>query len=82
MMKNRFLKIVAVAFCAVARGAWGECAQPALAIPETSKLFVPFADVCIGTGKKNDRQYYFDRAKVNGDPHGQAPLLWLCAELM
>ena len=34
------------------------------------------ADVCIGTGAKNDRQYYFDRQKINGDPHGQAALLW------
>ena len=23
-----------------------------------------------------------NRARVNGDPHGQAPLLWLCRELL
>ena len=38
-------------------------------------------DVCCGTGAKNDRQYYFDRRKINGDPHGQAPLLW-CVNAM
>lgn len=40
------------------------------------------SDVCAGTGKKNDLQYYFDRPRVNGDPHGQAPMLWLAAELI
>ena len=52
-----------------------------LALVDRLDEYANVADVCIGTGKKNDRQYYFDRAKVNGDPHGQAPLLWLCAEL-
>jgi len=40
------------------------------------------SDVCAGTGKKNDLQYYFDRPRVNGDPHGQAPMLWLAIELL
>jgi rhamnogalacturonyl hydrolase YesR len=35
-------------------------------------------NVCQGTGKKNDMQYYLDRARLTGDLHGQAPLLW-CA---
>jgi rhamnogalacturonyl hydrolase YesR len=35
-------------------------------------------EVCIGTGKKNDYQYYLDRSRVVGDMHGQAPILW-CA---
>lgn len=35
-------------------------------------------DVCEGTNKKNDRQYYLDRKKNVGDLHGQAPVLW-CA---
>lgn len=35
-------------------------------------------DVCEGTNKKNDRQYYLDRKKNVGDLHGQAPILW-CA---
>lgn len=33
-------------------------------------------DVCIGTGAWNDLQYYYDRRRINGDPHGQAPLMW------
>lgn len=40
------------------------------------------ADVCEGTGKKNDLEYYFSRGRVNGDPHGQAPMLWLAGELL
>jgi len=35
-------------------------------------------EVCEGTDKKNDLQYYLDRKRVIGDLHGQAPLLW-CA---
>jgi unsaturated rhamnogalacturonyl hydrolase len=38
--------------------------------------------VCVGTGKKNDLQYYLDRPRVAGDFHGQAPVLWLAAELL
>ena len=33
-------------------------------------------DICEGTNKKNDYQYYLDRAKRTGDLHGQAPILW------
>lgn len=39
-------------------------------------------DVCCSTGWKNDRNYYLKRGRVNGDPHGQAPLLWLCLALL
>ena len=35
-------------------------------------------EVCEGTNKKNDYQYYLDRKRNVGDLHGQAPLLW-CA---
>ncbi|WP_084163840.1 glycoside hydrolase family 88/105 protein [Olivibacter sitiensis] len=35
-------------------------------------------EVCVGTNKKNDRQHYYDRPRVAGDFHGQAPVLW-CA---
>jgi rhamnogalacturonyl hydrolase YesR len=35
-------------------------------------------EVCEGTNKKNDRQYYLDRKRNVGDLHGQAPILW-CA---
>ena len=39
------------------------------------------SDVCIGTNKKNDRAYYLARERINGDPHGQAPMLWLAGAL-
>ena len=39
-------------------------------------------DVCEGTGKKNDRQYYMDRKKITGDLHGQAPVLWCASALL
>ncbi|MDO5318713.1 MAG: hypothetical protein Q4G65_08815 [bacterium] len=35
-----------------------------------------------GTGVRDNREWYMARARVNGDPHGQAPLLWLCKVLI
>lgn len=39
-------------------------------------------NVCQGTNKKNDRQYYFDRKRNVGDLHGQAPVLWCATALL
>lgn len=38
-------------------------------------------NVCEGTNKLNDVQYYLDRKRNTGDLHGQAPVLW-CASAM
>jgi rhamnogalacturonyl hydrolase YesR len=38
--------------------------------------------VCIGTGKRNDLQYYYERSRVTGDYHGQAPILWAASALL
>ena len=40
------------------------------------------AEVCEGTNKKNDRQYYLDRKRIKGDMHGQAPVLWCATALL
>ena len=58
-----------------ARKAW-------LALCSHLDTFGNISDVCVGTGKKNDLQYYFDRPRVNGDPHGQAPMLWISSVLL
>lgn len=39
-------------------------------------------EVCVGTGKKDDLQYYLDRPRVAGDTHGQAPMLWTATALL
>jgi len=39
-------------------------------------------NVCEGTGKKNDYQYYIDRKKITGDLHGEAPLLWTASAFL
>lgn len=39
-------------------------------------------DVCVGTGKKNDVDFYLARPRVAGDFHGQAPVLWLATLLL
>ncbi len=39
-------------------------------------------EVCQGTNKKNDRQYYLDRSRIVGDLHGQAPVLWCATALL
>ena len=46
------------------------------------EIAVLTGDVCAGTGWRNSRAHYMGRPRVNGDPHGQAPLLWLCAALL
>ncbi|KAA8481849.1 rhamnogalacturonyl hydrolase YesR [Arcticibacter tournemirensis] len=39
-------------------------------------------EVCVGTNKKNDKQYYYDRPRHIGDYHGQAPYLWCTFALL
>ena len=39
-------------------------------------------NVCEGTNKKNNRQYYLDRKRNTGDLHGQAPVLWCATALL
>jgi len=40
------------------------------------------ANVCEGTNKKNDLQYYLDRKRNTGDLHGEAPILWCASALL
>ncbi|MFU1855471.1 glycoside hydrolase family 88/105 protein [Sphingobacterium sp. NGMCC 1.201703] len=40
------------------------------------------ANVCEGTNRKNDYQYYLDRKQKTGDMHGQAPILWCVYALL
>ena len=39
-------------------------------------------EVCEGTNKKDDLQYYLDRKRNVGDLHGQAPVLWSASALL
>lgn len=39
-------------------------------------------EVCIGTNKRNDYQYYIDRPRATGNLHGQAPMLWTATSLL
>lgn len=39
-------------------------------------------EVCIGTDKKNDRDYYLKRPRPIGDLHGQAATLWAARALL
>jgi unsaturated rhamnogalacturonyl hydrolase len=39
-------------------------------------------EVCQGTNKENNRQYYLDRKRITGDMHGQAPVLWCVFALL
>jgi len=39
-------------------------------------------NVCEGTNKKNDLEYYLNRARLTGDLHGQAPILWSASALL
>ena len=39
-------------------------------------------DVCAGTGKSDDVNYYLNRPRNTGDLHGQAPVLWFAYSLL
>lgn len=39
-------------------------------------------NVCRGTNKENDLQYYLDRERITGDLHGQAPILWSASAML
>lgn len=39
-------------------------------------------NVCEGTNKKNDVEYYLLRKRITGDFHGQGPLLWAATALL
>ncbi len=39
-------------------------------------------NVCEGTNKKNDLEYYRNRPRLTGDLHGQAPVLWSATALL
>ncbi len=55
--------------------AWGALS---LYVDEKGRL----AEVCAGTGQKDDVAFYLSRPRVTGDLHGQAALLWFACELM
>ncbi len=40
------------------------------------------SNVCEGTNKKNDLNYYLSRARLTGDLHGEAPILWSASALL
>lgn len=39
-------------------------------------------DICIGTWYKDSPQEYMELTRLTGDGHGQAPILWIVAELL
>ena len=62
---------------------YGEAARKGwLALTSYINENAEITDVCEGTGKKNDRQYYLDRKRLTGDMHGQAPVLWCATALL
>jgi rhamnogalacturonyl hydrolase YesR len=39
-------------------------------------------NICVGTGKENNYDYYLARPRQTGDFHGQAPVLWAARALL
>ena len=77
------------AFIKGIKNAWLDVKEYAPAARKAWMALVPYIDernnvteVCIGTGKRNDEQYYYDRPRLAGDFHGQAPYLWCAAALL
>jgi len=40
------------------------------------------AEVCEGTNKENNKEFYQNRRRITGDLHGQAPVLWTVAAFL
>jgi rhamnogalacturonyl hydrolase YesR len=72
-VKNGWLKDKA--YAQAARKGW-------LALVSNLEPNGDLKDICEGTGKKNDLQYYLTRARGSGDLHGQGPLLWCASALL
>lgn len=62
-------------YTAVARNAW-------LALAKYVDDGGAVTEVCVGTNKKNDKQYYYDRPRHTGDYHGQAAYMWCVKALL
>ena len=64
-------------------GVYGSAGRRAyLALVDRLDAHANLADVCEGTAKKNDRNHYLTRPRVNGAPYGQAALMWVCDALL
>ncbi len=63
------------AYTPAARKAW-------LGLTEYINQDADIGEVCEGTNKLNDYQYYLDRKRKVGDLHGQAPVLWSAAAFL
>jgi len=72
-VKNGWLKESPYAFAA--RKAW-------LALAGYIDANGDIGNVCEGTNKQNDLQYYLNRQRITGDDHGQAPVLWCASALL
>jgi len=78
----------AYAFITGVKKGWlpDEYAPAALSAWKTMQSFITpegdITEVCVGTNKKNDLQYYYDRPRRAGDFHGQAPYLWCVYALL
>lgn len=77
------------AFIVGVKEGWLDAKVYAPAARKAWMAMIPFIDsrnnvteVCIGTGKRNDKQYYYDRPRLAGDFHGQAPYLWCVGALL
>lgn len=77
------------AFITGVKQGWLDAETYAPAARKAWMAMVPYIDernnvteVCIGTGKRNDKQYYYERPRLAGDFHGQAPYLWCAAALL
>jgi len=64
-------------------GTYGQAARKAwLGLVGHIDAHARVREVCVGTNKRNDLQYYRDRPRSTGDLHGQAPVLWTAAALL
>ena len=63
--------------------AYGEAARRAwTSLCQSLDKYGNVPGVCCGTSGKDSEDWYFNRPRINGDPHGQASLLWCAGALL
>ncbi len=72
-IKNGWLD--AATYTPIARKAW-------IALTGYINKDGDISNVCEGTNRKDDYQYYLNRKQKTGDMHGQAPILWCVYALL
>ena len=85
-LKHQALLCLLFAFITGVKNGWLDAKEYAPAARKAWMALVNYLteknqvrEICVGTNKKNDKQYYYDRPRRTGDFHAQGPLPLVCS---